>query len=292
MSRPRSTACTSVAKLSSVRTILAACLVTSEPLPIATPTSACLSAAASLTASPVIATTSPASCISRARRSLSSGATRPNTCSCGSCSITSASVEASELGAGDHARAQPELVGDRPGGDGVVAGDHADVDPGGERDADGVLGLGAQRVDDADQRDEDEVRARLPSGRRAPRPSRRRRGRGPRTPARAVPARTAAGWRRGCSSRTSAIGTGSPCHSAVVQRSSTTSGAPLTADEVGLVQDRRRRALGAVVERRHELVLGVERHLGPPREWPAASPRRRRRSSRRARPGPPRSGRR
>ena len=52
-------------------------LVTSEPLPIATPTSACLSAAASFTASPVMATTSPASCMSRARRSLSSGATRP-----------------------------------------------------------------------------------------------------------------------------------------------------------------------------------------------------------------------
>ena len=63
MSRPRSTARTRVAKLSSVRTIFAACLETSEPLPMATPMSACLSAAASLTASPVMATTSPASCI-------------------------------------------------------------------------------------------------------------------------------------------------------------------------------------------------------------------------------------
>ena len=59
MSRPISTARTSVAKLSSVSTIFAACFDTSEPLPMATPMSACLSAAASLTASPVIATTSP-----------------------------------------------------------------------------------------------------------------------------------------------------------------------------------------------------------------------------------------
>ena len=83
MSRPRSTARTRVAKLSSVSTIFAACLDTSEPLPMATPTSACFSAAASLTASPVIATTSPDSCMSRASRSLSSGATRPKTCSSG-----------------------------------------------------------------------------------------------------------------------------------------------------------------------------------------------------------------
>ena len=72
-----------MAKLSSVSTIFAACFVTSEPLPMATPMSACLSAAASFTASPVMATTSPASCMSRASRTLSSGATRPNTCSCG-----------------------------------------------------------------------------------------------------------------------------------------------------------------------------------------------------------------
>src|ERR1044072_1894617 len=54
MPRPRFTARTRVAKLSSVSTIFAACLDTSEPLPMATPMSACLSAAASLTAAPVI----------------------------------------------------------------------------------------------------------------------------------------------------------------------------------------------------------------------------------------------
>src|SRR6476469_4709335 len=48
------------AKLSPVRTISAASLETSVPLiPIATPTSACLSAGASLTPSPVMDTTLP-----------------------------------------------------------------------------------------------------------------------------------------------------------------------------------------------------------------------------------------
>ena len=63
MLRPSSTACTRVPKLSSVRIIRAACLETSLPLPIATPMSACFSAAASLTASPVIATIMPSLCI-------------------------------------------------------------------------------------------------------------------------------------------------------------------------------------------------------------------------------------
>ena len=40
-----------------------------------------------------------------------------------------------QIGAGDDARTEPELVGDRPRGHGVVAGDHPDVDAGIERDA-------------------------------------------------------------------------------------------------------------------------------------------------------------
>ena len=40
-----------------------------------------------------------------------------------------------EIGAGDEPGPELELVGDRAGGDGVVAGDHAHVDPGVERDA-------------------------------------------------------------------------------------------------------------------------------------------------------------
>ena len=60
-----------------------------------------------------------------------------------------------EIRAGDEPGPELELVGDRAGGDGVVAGDHAHVDAGVERDAHGVLRLGPQRVDDPDQRDED-----------------------------------------------------------------------------------------------------------------------------------------
>ena len=53
-------AMTMVAKLSSLRTMSAASLATSVPLmPMATPMSACLRAGASLTPSPVMATTSP-----------------------------------------------------------------------------------------------------------------------------------------------------------------------------------------------------------------------------------------
>ena len=58
--RPSSTALTMVAKLSSVRIITAASLVTSVPvIPIAMPMSALFSAGASLTPSPVIATMCP-----------------------------------------------------------------------------------------------------------------------------------------------------------------------------------------------------------------------------------------
>src|SRR5665647_684383 len=65
------------AKLSSVRTIVAASRATSVPdLPIATPMSARRSAGASLTPSPVIATTYPWSCRASAIRSLSSGELR------------------------------------------------------------------------------------------------------------------------------------------------------------------------------------------------------------------------
>ena len=52
---------TMVEKLSSVRIITAASLVTSVPVPIAIPMSAFFTAGASLTPSPVIATISPSS---------------------------------------------------------------------------------------------------------------------------------------------------------------------------------------------------------------------------------------
>ena len=69
-----------VAKLSSVRIISAASLVTSVPvIPIATPMSALVSAGASFTPSPVMATMLPCSLRMLTRRTLSSGATRATT---------------------------------------------------------------------------------------------------------------------------------------------------------------------------------------------------------------------
>lgn len=54
---PSATALTMVAKLSSASTMLLACLATAVPEPMAMPMSALLRAGASLTPSPVIATT-------------------------------------------------------------------------------------------------------------------------------------------------------------------------------------------------------------------------------------------
>ena len=62
-----------------------------------------------------------------------------------------------ELGAGDGTPLDAELAGDRGGGRGVVAGDHAHPDPGRAAERDRVLGLLARRIDDADQRQQLEV---------------------------------------------------------------------------------------------------------------------------------------
>ena len=75
--RPSSTAATMVAKLSSVSTRSAASFDTSVPvMPMATPMSADLSAGASFTPSPVIATISPLLCKALTMRSLCFGLTR------------------------------------------------------------------------------------------------------------------------------------------------------------------------------------------------------------------------
>ena len=68
-----------MAKLSSDRIIRPAFFATSVPLPIAIPMSAALIAGASLTPSPVMATTSPFRFSVSARSTLCSGATRPTT---------------------------------------------------------------------------------------------------------------------------------------------------------------------------------------------------------------------
>ena len=97
MVRPSSTARSMDWKLSSASTISAASLVASVPLmPMATPTSARFKAGASLTPSPVMATTSPLACRAVTRRSLCSGLVRANTtvsrtssCSCPSVAASS-----------------------------------------------------------------------------------------------------------------------------------------------------------------------------------------------------------
>ncbi len=91
MVRPSRTARTMVAKLSSVRTMLAASFATSVPEPIATPMSALRRAGASLTPSPVIATTCRRACSAVTIRSLCSGATRANTAMFGSAEASVAS---------------------------------------------------------------------------------------------------------------------------------------------------------------------------------------------------------
>ena len=115
-----------VPKLSSVSTILPACLVTSLPEPMATPMSAFFNAAASLTASPVIATTAPPLCMTSTKRSLSCGVTRPNTCRFGNAVDSSSSVIACNSPPPTEPGAESEFGTDRCGGDGMVAGDHAD----------------------------------------------------------------------------------------------------------------------------------------------------------------------
>ena len=99
-----------VAKLSSVTTILAALLATSVPvMPMATPTSARASAGASLTPSPVIATTSPRACSAWTMRSFCAGCTRAKTAMRSSSSRSSASPRRSSSGPST-ARSPPQAM--------------------------------------------------------------------------------------------------------------------------------------------------------------------------------------
>ncbi len=99
--RPSSTASTIVAKLSSVSTIVAASRATSVPLtPIATPMSARRSAGASLTPSPVIATTWPWSRRASAIRSFDCGEARAKMTSWGDASSSSSSASDSASSSG------------------------------------------------------------------------------------------------------------------------------------------------------------------------------------------------
>ena len=93
---PLFTALTMVAKLSSARTIDAASLETSVPvMPIATPISACFSAGASFTPSPVMATIFPLSCQALTILILCSGETRAYTDFVGTYSFSCSSERSS-----------------------------------------------------------------------------------------------------------------------------------------------------------------------------------------------------
>ena len=253
-----------VAKLSSVRIITAASLETSVPvMPMATPMSAVFSAGASLTPSPVIATTLPFSLSSRTRRTLSSGATRATTPISSSSASSCSSLIAANCGAGDRPALDAQLAGDRGGRRGVVAGDHPDPDPGVVALGDRGLGLGARRVDDADHRQQRELLDQVDQ-------VAARRGTVPGSKSRCATTIT----------RSPALAIWSLASRARCRLSSVIGdqGAVGVPDRRGARDEDVRGALdvaahdraavvgGHLVEGRHELVVGVERHLGDPRQ--------------------------
>ena len=212
--RPSRIAATIVAKSSSVSTIAAASRAASVPdRPIATPTSARRSAGASLTPSPVTATTSP----------------------CAWSSSTSASFDAGVARATMSVVGEPERVADRARGRRVVAGEHANGDAGVARLVDRRGGGRPQRVVKRDEPEQLELGLDRVVERRSRRRAgaRRRRARGSPPRPRRRRARAARGRRDG-------------------RASATTSGAPFV---------NARRPSGLVVDDRHALALGVERHL-------------------------------
>ena len=107
----------------------AACLETSVPvMPIAMPMSAFLRAGASLTPSPVMATTWPFLRRMSTRWTLSSGETRAMTPMPSIWLDGLVVAQGTEVGAGHGAALDAQLAGDRLGRDRVVAGDHPDLD--------------------------------------------------------------------------------------------------------------------------------------------------------------------
>ena len=122
-------------------------------IPIAMPMSAFFSAGASFTPSPVIATMSPLRFSESTRRTLSSGVTRAMTPISSIARVELGVGHRVELGAADRPARDAELRRDRRGGDRVVAGDHADTDPGFVRDRDCRFRGRTGRIDDADERE-------------------------------------------------------------------------------------------------------------------------------------------
>ena len=267
--RPSRMAPTIVAKLSSARIMSAASLATSVPvMPIATPMSAALSAGASFTPSPVIATIRRPPAARRRSAACAPGRRARRRETSRTVAAQRVVVERLELGAGDDARAgrgDAEVGGDPRGGLRVVAGDHQHAHAGGVRVGDRGARLRPRRVDHADQAEEDELaldRLVLPAAARPPAAAGRRRR------ACAAPGRRAGrpsrGSRRGAprvSGRTSAadalVGAAGEQH---VGRALGDDGDAALALAVG-------------VQRAHQLALGGERDLADPLEPRAACSR-------------------
>ena len=151
-----------MAKSSSARTMSAASLLTSVPvIPIATPMSARRSAGASLTPSPVIATTArraaprldDAQLLLRVHPRVDGDALDPG--------LERRVVEPVELGAGEGLAARfqdPDPAGDGDAGERVVAGDHDRRDPGAPARGDGGGRRRAGRIGHRDEPGEAQVR--------------------------------------------------------------------------------------------------------------------------------------
>ena len=134
MTRPSSMAAAIVSNRSSCRTMDAASLATSVPRsPMATPTSDFLSAGASLTPSPSMATISPRAWSASITVSLSCGATRLNAPTWGHAPDSSSACQLRQLAPVDHLIVrgqQTELTTDRLGGQPLIAGHHDGAQPG------------------------------------------------------------------------------------------------------------------------------------------------------------------
>ena len=150
-----------VAKLSSARIILAASFVTSVPvMPMATPMSAAFSAGASLTPSPVIATTWPSACSAATMRSLCAGATRAKTEVLRTASLNAASSSASSsvpLSAAAPASMMPRSAAMRAAVRGWSPVIMMTRMPARRASRDRQRGFRPRRVDDADGADEDQL---------------------------------------------------------------------------------------------------------------------------------------
>ena len=116
--------------LPSSSTSWATALVACAPLPMATPMSASLSASASLTPSPVIATTCPLRCSACTSVRFCSGETRPKTVVFSAISRSSSGSTPMRAGVDDVIGSDIEAdpAGDRADGRRVVAGDDLDPD--------------------------------------------------------------------------------------------------------------------------------------------------------------------